>query len=171
MGSGGFLSKSVEVCRVAVELCRAILSSSCRVSCRVPVDGCRARGRLEAAGLKMRNSSSDSSLHAKYSFTTHQHVRRNLKHQFTTNAADVEKVVPEVLSAQSISPLRTCCISGTPHSLLLAGQLNATATSKTSNGCLLKLIKPETTGRRAIIALRGEAVRCRPQLVDTRAVP
>jgi hypothetical protein len=49
----------------------------------------------------MRNSSSDSSLDAKYSFTTHQHVRRNLKHQFTTNAADVEKVVPEVLSAQS----------------------------------------------------------------------
>ena len=182
MESGGFLSsscrglsRSVEVCRVAVELCRAILSSSCRVSCRVPasrvVEAPQAAGRSAQGGLNMRNSSSDSSLDAKYSFTTHQHVRRNLKHQFTTNAADIEKVVPEVLSAQSISPLRTCSISGTPHSLLLAGQLNATATSKTSNGCLLKLIKPETTGRGAIIALRGEAVRCRPQLVDTRAVP
>jgi len=39
MESGGFLSRSVEVCRVAVELSGAILSSSlsssCRVSCRV----------------------------------------------------------------------------------------------------------------------------------------
>jgi hypothetical protein len=44
----------------------------------------------------------DSSLDAKYSFTTHQHVQRNLKHQFTTNAADVEKVVPDVLSAVNL---------------------------------------------------------------------
>jgi hypothetical protein len=38
----------------------------------------------------------------------HNTPTRTTQSQTPTNAADVEKVVPEVLSAQSISPLRTC---------------------------------------------------------------
>jgi len=56
MQSGGGLSRSVKVCRGLSSSCRAILSSSCRVSCQVAVEflssflsSCRGQGSTQMA--------------------------------------------------------------------------------------------------------------------------